>query len=350
MTVEGDEHESDRTITVRRPLGQAPVPVVGHFLTIPEGDQTRRVRIRSEGLVIGRQAPSTLVIPSPEISRRHCRIDIDGDWVIVTDLNSTNGTFVDENKIEQPTRLRNDARLSMGTFSIRYERRDPTAVEKEEELSADLRRAAGYVRAILPHPIDDGPVKAAWWFEPSSQLGGDAFGYQFLDDQSFSGFLLDVSGHGIGSALHAANVANVLRRRGLPDVDFRQPGQVIAALNTMFPMEEHNDLMLTLWYFVYDLPTRTLRYSAAGHHEAYLVSANARDAQALSIRGPTIDGAFEIVDAKGQEWPIETLRSIITSPVDGTLSEPDRIWRSIRDAARPGPLEDDVSVVVLTFD
>jgi serine phosphatase RsbU (regulator of sigma subunit) len=374
MTSAEDEHESDRTITVRRPVAQAPAPVIGHFLTISEGDQTRRVRINAEGVVIGRLPPSTLVIASPEISRRHCRIDLDEEWAVIIDLNSTNGTFVNEERIQQPTRLRSAARISMGSFSIQYERRDPNSVEREEELTADLIRAAGYVRAILPDPITDGPVRAAWWFEPSSQLGGDAFGYQFLDDQHFAGFLLDVSGHGIGSALHAANVANVLRRRGLPDVDFRQPGKVIAALNTMFPMEEHNELMLTLWYFVYDLTSRTLRYSAAGHHEALLVSGDASDVTTLSARGPTIgmlptgrwaegtvqipaggrlyvfsDGAFEIVDGLGQEWTIDTLRTIIEAPMIADVPEPERVWRAIRSAARPGPLEDDVSVLVLTF-
>lgn len=374
MTADEQEHDSDRTVTIRRLPTKTEIPVVGHFLTYAEGDQHKRVRVRAEGVTIGRVAPSTLTIASPEISRRHCRIDLDGEWAVVTDLNSTNGTFIDNERIARPSRLRNDARLSLGSFPIRYERRDPRAVEREDELTADLVRAADYVRAILPRPIDDGPVRAAWWFEPSSQLGGDAFGYQFLDERTFAGFVLDVSGHGIGSALHAANVANVLRRRALPDVDFREPAKVAAGLNAMFPMEEHNDLMLTLWYFAYDLPSRTLRYCSAGHHASLLSQPGGAAAEALWMRGPAIgmlpagrwtegavdvapdsrlylfsDGAFEIVDATGAEWSLETLRDIIARPSAPGLSEPERVWRAVRAAARTGPMEDDVSVVVLTF-
>jgi serine phosphatase RsbU (regulator of sigma subunit) len=205
-------------------------------------------------------------------------------------------------------------------------------------------------------------------------LGGDAFGYQFLSETMFAGFVLDVSGHGIGSAMHAANVASVLRRRGLPGVDFRDPARVAAGLNAMFPMEEHNELMLTLWYFVYDLAARILRFCAAGHHASYLVSPVTPEPVSLWQRSSAIgmlpvgrfttgdvfvapgsrlyvfsDGAFEIVDSSGIEWTIEDFRRLITVQAQPGVSESQRIWHAIRAAARPGALEDDVSVLVVGF-
>jgi serine phosphatase RsbU (regulator of sigma subunit) len=363
-----DEDESERTIA-RRPNVVRPPPPVGHFLTFGEGDEQRRARIGEAGLTIGRTTPSDLVIASPDISRRHCRVDLDGEWVVLTDLNSTNGTFAGGARVERPVRLRDGELISLGSYPVRYERRDPRQVAEEEELAAELRRAVEYVRAILPQPIGEGPVRTDWWFEPSSQLGGDAFGYQFLDEANFAGFVLDVSGHGIGSAMHAANVASVLRRRGLPGVDFHDPVQVVSGLNAMFPMEEHNELMLTLWYFVYDLAARELRFCAAGHHASYLVSQGLPEPAALWLRGPAIgmlpvgrwsagtvqvppgsrlyvfsDGAFEIVDTTGLEWGIEDLRRVIAG-----RPEARRLWETVRAAARPGPLEDDVSVLAVTF-
>jgi hypothetical protein len=112
-------------------------------------------------------------------------------------------------------------------------------VASESRLSAEMRQAAEYVRAILPPPLTVGPVRTDWNYVPSSELGGDAFGYQLVDATTMTGFLLDVCGHGLASCLHAVNVANVLRRRAMPGVDFRDPGQVAAGLNTMFPMEDH---------------------------------------------------------------------------------------------------------------
>jgi serine phosphatase RsbU (regulator of sigma subunit) len=369
-----DEDESERTIARRPSVARPEAPVMAHFLAFTENEEIRRVAIGPGSVTIGRVAPSEVTIKAPEVSRQHCRIDLDGEWALVTDLNSTNGTFVGGDRVERPIRLENGSVLSLGSFQIRYERRDPRAVAQEEELAADLRRAVDYVRAILPPPIEDGPVHAEWWFVPSSQLGGDAFGYQFLDDDTFAGFVLDVSGHGIGSAMHAVNVANVLRRRALPGVDFREPAQVAAGLNAVFPMEEHNDLMLTLWYFVYDLPARMLRFCAAGHHASYLVSPGDEKPAALTVRGSAVgmlpagrwiagtivtppggqlyvfsDGAFEIIGMDGREWGIEDLRAIIARPAEASLPEARRVWQAIRTAARPGPLDDDVSILVVTF-
>ncbi len=50
--------------------------------------------------VIGRDNSADIVIPDPEVSRKHCMIEIYKDKVILKDLNSTNGTFINEEKIE----------------------------------------------------------------------------------------------------------------------------------------------------------------------------------------------------------------------------------------------------------
>jgi serine phosphatase RsbU (regulator of sigma subunit) len=348
---------------------------MGHFIAFTEGDALRRVPIGPGGVTIGRQAPCDVVIPSPEISRRHCRIALEGDWAVLSDLGSTNGTFVGGERVAEPVRLHNGSPIALGTVALRYERRDERQLLEEGQLAEELRRAVDYVRAILPPPIATGPVQTEWWFVPSSQLGGDAFGYQYLDDAHFAGFLLDVSGHGIGSAMHATNVANALRRRTLPGVDFRDPAQVAAGINAVFPMDEHNGLLLTLWYFVYHLPSRRLRFCAAGHHAAFLVPPTDPLPLALSVRGPTIgmlpvgkwavgeadmahgariyvfsDGAFEIVTAGGEEWELENLRQLILQPARAGQSEPQRLYQAVRLAARPGPLDDDFSMLVVRFE
>jgi hypothetical protein len=375
MTSDGDDDATEHTMIRRAPIIHAPAQEVGHFLTYADNANETRVPVSLAGVTIGRLPPSDLQIASPEISRRHCRIDLDGDDAVLTDLGSTNGTFVNGERVEKSARLRNGSRLSLGSFPIRYERRDLRELAEEAAFAADLRRAEDYVRAILPPPVTAGAVRAEWCFVPSSQLGGDAFGYQFLDDETFAGFVLDVSGHGIGSAMHAANVANALRRRTLPGVDFRDPGQVASGVNAVFPMEEHNGLMLTLWYFTYDMPTRQLRFCAAGHHAAFLVSPDAPEPMALWLRGPAIgmlphgkwavgraeippgsrmyvfsDGAFEIVAADGRQWGIEDLREIVSAGRTHGMAEPQRLYQAVRTAARPGPLDDDFSMLVVGFE
>jgi serine phosphatase RsbU (regulator of sigma subunit) len=62
------------------------------------------------------------------------------------------------------------------------------------------------------------------------------------------------------------------------------------------------------------------------------------------------DGAFEIIPANGQQWLIEDLRRIIEAPRVPGLSEAQRIYQAVRAAARPGPLDDDFSELVVRFE
>ena len=52
--------------------------------------------------------------------------------------------------------------------------------------------------SLLPEPLTTGLVRAECRFVPSAQLGGDAFGYYWLDQSTFVFYLVDVSGHGAG--------------------------------------------------------------------------------------------------------------------------------------------------------
>ena len=70
--------------------------------------------------------------------------------------------------------------------------------ESQKQLADEVAQAAKYVCSLLPEPIKEGPVRVDWRFVPSTQLGGDSFGYHWLDDEHFAVYLLDVSGHGVG--------------------------------------------------------------------------------------------------------------------------------------------------------
>ena len=83
-------------------------------------------------------------------------------------------------------------------------------IASQRPLLHELAQAAKYVRSLLPEPTD-GAVRTRWRFEPSSQLGGDFFGYDWIDPDHFAVYLLDVSGHGVGAALLSVSVANALR-------------------------------------------------------------------------------------------------------------------------------------------
>mgnify|MGYP001134400075 CR=1 FL=1 len=125
-----------------------------------------------------------------------------------------------------------------------------TLLERNEvlkRLNSELGDAAGYVKTVLPLPIRSGALRTDWRFLPSRSLGGDSFGYHWLDPDHFAFYLVDVSGHGWAAALLSVSVINVLRAQALPGIDFHAPEQVLSALNRAFPSERHNDMFFTIW-------------------------------------------------------------------------------------------------------
>jgi phosphoserine phosphatase RsbU/P len=161
---------------------------------------------------------------------------------------------------------------------LRYHSRAYIAqLERDEAYSrliAELNEAAEYVRSLLPQPRHAGVVRSAWEFVPCTSLGGDAFGYFESDDDHFVMFVLDVCGHGIGTALLSLSAMNALLQGTLPGFDAADPSAVLTAMNQAFSMEQHNQLYFTLWYGVLHRPTRRLRYTSAGHPPAILVDAS----------------------------------------------------------------------------
>lgn len=79
-----------------------------------------------EPLVLGRECDG-LVLADGQVSRRHLELDAHHDGVIATDLGSTNGTFVDGERVTGPTALQPGQTLALGETIVRVARSAPTA-------------------------------------------------------------------------------------------------------------------------------------------------------------------------------------------------------------------------------
>lgn len=163
--------------------------------------------------------------------------------------------------------------------------------QKQQELADELAEAADYVKSLLPPPMD-AALTTQWRFVPSSQLGGDSFGYHWIDDNYFSLYLLDVCGHGVGSALLSVSIMNVLQTNTLQNADIRNPGEIMSALNDTFRMENQNGKYFSIWYGVFDNAKRELTYSCCGHPPAILALSDGDQHETiqLDIGGSAITG------------------------------------------------------------
>jgi serine phosphatase RsbU (regulator of sigma subunit) len=377
MTFDRDGEIGEGTIFITRDQldALAHASDLAHYLVVLKGNVAgKRLEIGDDAITIGRAAGQVLVCDDRELSRQHARVRLVQGVVMVEDLNSTNGTFVNKARIAGAVSLKDGALIRLGAQLLKYERRSREDVRKAQALERDIRRASDYVLSLLPVPIADGPVRAEWCFVPSAQLGGDAFGYYWLEPNTFVFYLVDVSGHGAGSAMHSVSVLNVLRQRALPGVDFRNPAQVLASLNDRFPMSDHNGLYFTMWYGVYDTATRVLSFGTAGHGPAILVPPDKSTTERLGMSALMIgmlplqtydvqqvsvppastlfvfsDGAYEIETKDGEQWDLDAFVRVLTAASTPGITEPERAYQAIRAVVRAGPLEDDFSLVALTF-
>ena len=249
-----------------------------------------------------------------------------------------------------------------------------TIEETQRRLAQELSDAENYVRSMLPPAGVSRGIPVDWRLIPCTELGGDAFGYHWIDDDHFAIYLLDVCGHGVSAALLSVAAINVLRNGTLPAVDFRDPGAMLSALNNAFLMEKQNDMYFTIWYGVWQPSSRTLRYSSAGHPPALLLSSHepGNTVEPLGRRALILggmegtsystqervvpeparlyvvsDGTFEIERTDGTMWDESSFRAFIGARSASTGSELDALYAHVRSLHGRPSLDDDFSIVLV---
>jgi sigma-B regulation protein RsbU (phosphoserine phosphatase) len=141
-----------------------------------------------------------------------------------------------------------------------------------KRMQRDLEAAARVQQALLPDEAPDVTgVEFAWYYRPCDELGGDAFNLFKLDDQQVALYVLDVSGHGVPSALLSVAVGHQLSQlfaqrgeHGEIDNELSNPAQLAKKLNTLFPMDMKARLYFTLVYGVLDTRTGAFCFVTAG--------------------------------------------------------------------------------------
>ena len=245
------------------------------------------------------------------------------------------------------------------------------------QLKQELAEAADYVRTILPQPIAGGNISTDWRFIPCSSVGGDAFGYHWLDDDHFVIYLIDVSGHGVGAALLSVSVMNALRSQSLPDTDFKDPEQVLASLNVAFSGEAHNDMFFTIWYGVYNKSTRELTYASGGHPPALLFgNTHSVDSGATLLRSannvigamPDVtyeksvhlvgdqtklyifsDGVYEVEKSDGSMWQFKEFADLMNKIKSDSQPRLEQLYQHVKNIGNLENFEDDFTIVEVAF-
>jgi sigma-B regulation protein RsbU (phosphoserine phosphatase) len=245
-------------------------------------------------------------------------------------------------------------------------------VETQEKLNREFSDAAKYVRLMLPPPLS-GEEIIDWQFHPSTHLGGDGLGYRRINDDQLAFYVLDVTGHGLGSALLAVTALELLRNRNpASQLDFSSPAAVIDRLNRSFQMKDHAGKFFSVWYGVYSRSAHTITYVNAGHPPALLLTRQngalhlSKTVSSASVLGimpeihapettiefsPTselylfTDGLYELLDPKGGRGSYDEFLAYLEKEVYGGKPAWDAMLYWLEQARGRRMMDDDVSLL-----
>ncbi|MCI0533800.1 MAG: FHA domain-containing protein [Verrucomicrobiales bacterium] len=90
------------------------------LVVLGEGQNSRSHELQAERTTVGRLDDNALQFPEQSVSSHHCEIILRGNEVVVRDLNSTNGTFINGEQITEKV-LKPGQILRLGKIEMRLE-------------------------------------------------------------------------------------------------------------------------------------------------------------------------------------------------------------------------------------
>ena len=257
-----------------------------------------------------------------------------------------------------------------------------------DAIERDLRQARVIQQALVPERVRDfGNSRVSLLLQPCGHVGGDLVGMFGSGGSGLALYCIDVSGHGITSAMVTARVAGYLSAK-FPDQNLgiertissgpamRPPQETARMLNARLAGDPGVEDYLTMAYVAGDLATGQMTLVQAGHPPPMLLRADGT-LQFLGKGGLPIglvpdatydpvpftlgpgdrlllysDGFTETVMRDSEmlgETGLATLFRAAAAQAQGPELLDDLFWRLSSGMAPGGPLRDDVSAALLEY-
>jgi len=242
----------------------------------------------------------------------------------------------------------------------------------KQRIEADLALARSIQQQLLPARAPTVPgFDLAGWNRPADQTGGDFFDFQVLDSGALAITLADVTGHGIGPALLAAECRALLRSSLAltPDLE-----RVVSLVNRLLAADIPEDRFVTAFIGLLEPAAACCAYISAGQGPLVFYSAADGTVTELPTTGLPLgvlirttyplgdpihflpgdllllcsDGVVEWMDPQresfGNERLHEQVRQLQHLPPADLIRQ---IHHAVLDFARGTPQQDDLTIVVI---
>ncbi len=242
---------------------------------------------------------------------------------------------------------------------------------------AEMQRELAYARRIherlFPAPINDGPLRVNYSYEPMREIGGDYFDLHHGPDGVLTLVLVDVTGHGIAAALAVNRLHGEIKRILAERVD-AGPAEVITALNRYIYLTLADEQIFATAIALRVDPRRdTLDLCNAGHPPALLLAPGAPlrviedSAPMLGLLDPAAfdaetvraaftngarllcytDGVLECHNARGEQFGQQRLKALVSGLVERGSAATSTVLQAVAAHRAAGPVEDDTLILAI---
>jgi diguanylate cyclase (GGDEF)-like protein len=220
-----DDSERTRVTGVTDIAAGAPSHVGGACVIVIYGAELgRRLTLGTESFEIGRSSSNDLFIDQESVSRHHARISCNGDTYSVVDLGSTNGTYVNDERIRSQRRLVDGDQVRIGRSILKFMTGENVEVQYHEEIYR-LMTVDGLSQIFNRRYFDEAlerEVNRARRYERVLSL--------ILFDIDHFKVVNDTHGHLVGDSLLRSIALSVKPRLRREDIFARTGGEEFAVL------------------------------------------------------------------------------------------------------------------------
>lgn len=277
-----------------------------------------------------------------------------------------------------------DLLLRMNRLTTERTLAEERLIARQLEIERGLSSASHIQRSLLPSmsPQTESFI-FTWQFLPCETVGGDLFNLVPLSEDTLMAYLIDVSGHGVSSAMVTVSVYQSLAvhsgrlvKRFLDHPPYYQipgPAEVLTGLDREYPYERF-EKFFTIVYLLLEPSTGKVRYCNGGHPLPIVVRADGtlellreggtligmgglvpyREAEVQLLRGDRLylysDGVTEYFSAAGELFGEQRLFDFLVNTRNLAVDlSVEKLMDCLREFGGDRPPSDDVSIMGIEF-
>lgn len=166
--------------------------------------------------------------------------------------------------------------------SVRSTRRLQAVQSQRAAIKSELHIASSIQMALLPKTFPPFPerkdIDIYASLKPARDVGGDLYDY-FIRDEKLYFCIGDVSGKGVPASIVMAVTRTLFRNVAALE---SKPNRILSSISHTLSEDNENNIFVTFFVGVLDLPTGRLRYSNAGHESPVILSDGEKKLECVS--------------------------------------------------------------------